>query len=275
MTDKDSVITRKRPASAYSSGGGGYTFERRVAVRYLAAMLSGSPRQELDDRQVVRVAFQQPAVAPFDDLYVLAARDGERAPSLELRVAVRRRVRFVRSDENAQKLMVALVEASARPEVSDRERLFVVCVARWQDSVRQVADLAELARAKLSEDAFLGEVASARQRLRDRYQHLVDLARSSAQEDAGVSVWGLLRKTRVQVVRVEPPDEEDWAALLGELRDWSRDQNLSGADGLRGKLMSLADEYAPVAAEVDRTTLRRAAYPVLYRPPPSSNFGLG
>ena len=264
MTDPDSLGVCKRGASAYSTGGGGYTFERRVAVRYLAAMLSGSPRPELGDRQVVRVAFQQPTLAPFDDLHVIAAREDEKDPSLELWVAVRRRLRFVRSDENTQKLVAALVKASATPEAVGCDRLFIVCVARWDGPTSEVADLAGLARANLSEESFQREVDSARQGLRRRYQHLVDLARSSTPRGGGVSVWGILRKTRVQNVRVESPDEEDWAALLGELREWSLDQNLSGAAALRTTLVSLAGQYAPEAAEVDRTTLRRAAYPLLH-----------
>ena len=264
MTDPDSLGVGKRRASAYSTGGGGYTFERRVAVRYLAAMLSGSPRPELGDRQVVRVAFQQPTLAPFDDLHVLAAREDEKDPSLELWVAVRRRLRFVRSDENTQKLVATLVKASATPEAVGCDRLFIVCVARWDGPTSEVAALADLARANLSEGSFLRAVDSAKQGLRIRYQYLVDLATSSTHKGDGVSIWGILRKTRVQNVRVESPDEEDWAALLGELRDWSRDQNLSGAEALRTTLVSLADQYAPEAAEVDRTTLRRAAYPLLH-----------
>ena len=178
--------------------------------------------------------------------------------------AARRRLLFVRSDENTQKLMDTLVKASEMPEATDRERLFIVCVARQQRAARQVAELAELARAKLSEDSFLREVDSASQRLRDRYQQLVDLARSSAPEGVGVSVWKLLCKIYVLIVRVEPPDEEDWAALLGELQAWSRDQTFSGAAALRSHLTGLADRYAPAAKEVDRTTLRRDAYPVLH-----------
>ena len=77
MKDPGSLGVGKRRASAYSTGGGGYTFERRVAVRFLDVVSSGSPRPELGDRQVVRVAFQQPTLAPFDDLHVLAARESQ------------------------------------------------------------------------------------------------------------------------------------------------------------------------------------------------------
>ena len=116
-------------ASSYSTGGGGFTFERRVAVRYLAAMLSGAPRQELGDRRVVRVSFQQSSVSPVDDVHVLGARDEEIEPSMELWVAARRRPKFVRSDPLSQELVASLVEAAALPEEPGRDRRLVVCAA--------------------------------------------------------------------------------------------------------------------------------------------------
>jgi hypothetical protein len=46
--------------SPYSTGGGGVTFERKVAVQYLTHLLIGDGAVELGDgRFVVSVAFQQ------------------------------------------------------------------------------------------------------------------------------------------------------------------------------------------------------------------------
>ena len=46
--------------SPYATGGGGVTFERKVAVTYLAHLLVGDGAAELgDERRVVSVAFQQ------------------------------------------------------------------------------------------------------------------------------------------------------------------------------------------------------------------------
>ena len=46
--------------SPYATGGGGVTFERKVAVQYLAHLLVGDGAVELGDgRRVVSVAFQQ------------------------------------------------------------------------------------------------------------------------------------------------------------------------------------------------------------------------
>jgi hypothetical protein len=76
--------TSPNATSPYASGGGGVTFERKVAVSYLAHLLIGDGAAEFgDERRVVGVAFQQAPDHPVDDLLVTAARSYEREPSLE------------------------------------------------------------------------------------------------------------------------------------------------------------------------------------------------
>ena len=251
-------------APSYSTGGGGFTFERRVAVRYLAAMLSGAPRQELGDRRVVQVSFQQSSVSPVDDLHVLGKRVGEDEPSLELWVAARRRPSFVQSDASSQQLVKSLVEAAALPEAPGRDRCLVVCVAGFENRAPvQVAQLTDLARDRLSEESFQTALAAAPRAVGDRFGRLQDLVRAEV-EGSEFSTWQLLRRLHVVAVRLEPPDEEDWAALLGELESWSRDQTPTGAEALRGHLEHLADQYDPAAAEVNRKRLCRDAHSLLH-----------
>ena len=77
--------------SPYATGGGGVTFERKVAVQYLGHLLVGDGAVELGDgRCVVSVAFQQAPDYPVDDLVICAARPDEVEPSLELALGVRR-----------------------------------------------------------------------------------------------------------------------------------------------------------------------------------------
>ena len=64
--------------SPYATGGGGVTFERKVAVQYLAHLLTGDGAPELGNgRHVVSVAFQQAPEFPVDDLVIFAAEPGE------------------------------------------------------------------------------------------------------------------------------------------------------------------------------------------------------
>ena len=256
-----------RPASAYSTGGGGFTFERKAAVRYLSAMLSGASRPELGDRRVIRVVFQQPQVAPFDDLQVLAAREDEDQPSLELWVAVRRVTKFTRSDRESQRVIGALIEAVRIPKTSRRERILVLCAAAGHNPTSQVAELSALARNLNSEDSFRAQIAEngrVRAALRKRFSHLESLVRDYGLEGHEISVWELLRQLHVSQIRVEATDEIDWAALQDELKPWSHEQTLAGAMDLRSRLADLAAQYAPDGAEVDRSRLCKDAHSTLH-----------
>ena len=98
--------------SPYATGGGGVTFEQKVAVQYLAHLLVGDSAGELGDgRCVVSVAFQQAPSHPVDDLVVSAARPDELQPSLVLALGVRRSPEFVLSDESTRKLILGFVRA--------------------------------------------------------------------------------------------------------------------------------------------------------------------
>jgi hypothetical protein len=256
-----------RLASSYSTGGGGVTFERRVAVRYLAAMLTGAARTEAEGWRVAEVAFQQGPAGPVDDLHVRMARDGKEGESLELWVAVRRHPDFIRSDQDTAKLIATFVGALGKPTAPGVDRRLVVTVAGQQSGASELAELTALARS-IDESAFAVEMAAdgrPRQALKSRYDHVRDLVAAALApgDDAAATTWRLLRQMYVSMPRLETPDETDWTTLLTELEGWARDQTPAGADVLRAKLESLAAEYAPAAAVVRRAQLARDAHAAL------------
>ena len=103
-----------RGMSPYAMGGGGVTFERKVAVQYLTHLLVGDSATELGDgRRVLRIAFQQAPVHPVDDLVVSAACPDELQPSLTLAIAVRR---MLRRDSHA---LLGLHETAAPVRLAD------------------------------------------------------------------------------------------------------------------------------------------------------------
>ncbi len=57
--------------------------------------------------------------------------------------------------------------------------------------------------------------------------------------------------------RIEEPDRADWGAVLNRLVPLARGNDLIGAGHLLDRLENLAGQYAPSAAEVDLTILRR------------------
>jgi len=150
-----STAALQKGTSPYATGGGGVTFERKVAVAYLAHLLVGDGAPELgDERRVVSVAFQQAPDHPVDDLVVAAARVDELEPSLVLALAVRRAPDLVRSDEPTQKLIRDFVRAVINTQADGPEHRFALVVAGPQDQPEQLATLASLAIDQMDARAF-------------------------------------------------------------------------------------------------------------------------
>ena len=132
--------------SPYATGGGGVTFERKVAVTYLAHLLVGDGAAEVgDERRIVSVAFQQAPDHPVDDLVVTAARVDEIEPSLVLALGVRRAPDLVRSDGSTQNLIRDFVRAVITLPTDGPEHRFALVVAGPQEQAEQLALLAGLA----------------------------------------------------------------------------------------------------------------------------------
>jgi len=262
--------------SPYSTGGGGVTFERKVAVKYLARLLTGDGAVELgDSRSVVSVAFQQAPEHSVDDLVICAAEPGEPEPSLLLAVGVRRSPDLVQSDESTKKLIRAFVREVMSAPSDGLERRCALVVAGAQEHAEQLALLAALAPKQMEASAFFRLVrtpgkfdADVRERLR-QVEGLVKLALA----DLGIAdpdvhlveerVWELLSRLTVLMPRLETPDEADWAAVTNSLISVARGADLLGATQLRDRLVALADEYPPMAATVDLSMLRRDAHPAI------------
>lgn len=263
-------------ASPYSTGGGGVTFERKVAVTYLARLLTGDGATELGDgRRVVSVAFQQAPDHPVDDLVVTAARDGEDVPSLVLAVGVRRAPDLVNSDESTRKLFIDFVRGAVNASAKRPEHGFALVVAGPYEPARQLATLADLAAVQTDAAAFVALVRAPKKfaaPVRGRLNQLEGLVKhalvSIGVPDPGTTTvqqrtWELLSRLTVVMPRLEPPDETDWAAVVNSLVPVAGGGDLAGASRLRDRLVALADDYPPKAATIDLTILRRAAHTAL------------
>ena len=262
--------------SPYPTGGGGVTFERKVAVQYLAHLLVGDGAVELGDgRFVVSVAFQQAPEHSVDDLVIRAACADELEPSLVLAVGVRRSPDLVQSDESTRKLIRAFVHEVINAPVDGPEHRVALVVAGAQDHAEQLAWLADLASKQMDAPSFFDLVrtpgkfsAGVRGRL-DQIEALVRLALMDlGVADPGAQVvqqrtWELLSRLIVLMPRLETPDEADWAAVTNALIPVARGADLYGASRLRDRLVALADEYPPKAATVDLSLLRRDAHQAL------------
>ena len=262
--------------SPYATGGGGVTFERKVAVQYLAHLLVGDGAVELGrSRRVLSVAFQQAPAHAVDDLVVHAARADEHEPSLVLALGVRRAPRIVSSDEDTRKLIRQFVRAVVDAPEDGPEHRWGLVVAGSQPHAEQLAKLAAHAADQMDAPGFLDLIwtsnkfdAGVRRRL-DQMQRLVETALhdlGDAEVDSALvqrRMWQLLSRLSVLMPRLESPDEKDWSAVENSLISVARDSDLAGASRLRDRLVDLAAEYSPKAARVDLAMARRAAHECL------------
>ena len=262
--------------SPYATGGGGVTFERKVAVQYLAYLLTGDGASEFGDgRCVTSVAFQQAPAHPVDDLVVSAARLGETKPSLLLALGIRRSPNIVKSDESTRKLIGQFVRAVVEEPPDGQEHRFGLVVSGPQRHAQQLARLADAAAAQSDPTGFFnlvqapGKFSSS---VRDRLGHLEELVANAlhdlGEEDADTKVaqertWRLLSKLNVLMPRLEAPDETDWAGVVNSLRAVVQEADLTVAAQLRDHLVALASDYSPRAAHIDLMKVRRDSHVLL------------
>jgi hypothetical protein len=244
-------------------------------VTYLAHLLVGRAAAELGERRVVSVAFQQSPDHAVDDLIITASRADEMQPSLVLAIAVRREPDLIKSDDRTRKLIRDFVRGIVNAPPDGPEHVFALVVAGSQDQVKQLGVLADLAKNQMNAAGFFHLVRTPNKFTADtraRLDHLEALVREGLadlhvtdRDTTGVqqSTWELLSRLTVLMARLEPPDETDWSAVQNSLIPIARGGDPAGASQLRDRLLALADDYAPKAATVSLTMLRRDAHAAL------------
>ena len=270
------AVRSQEGMSPYATGSGGVTFERKVAVQYLAHLLVGDNATELgDSRRVVSVAFQQAPFHSVDDLIIRAARPDELQSSLVLALSVRRSPKLVESSSSTQKLLRQFVRAVIDAPMDGPEHRLGLVVSGPRQDAKQLAELAHLAAVQADAPGFFDLVQTPgkfRSTLRNRLGHLEKLVQHALDdlgiEKAGAALaqectWLLLSRLTVLMPRLETPDETDWSAVMNDLTRVARDSDLTLASWLRDRLVALAGDYSPKAAWVDVSMLRRDTHALL------------
>ena len=262
-----------RGMSPYATGGGGVTFERKVAVQYLAHLLVGNGAIEFGEgRHVVSVEFQQAPVHPVDDLVVCAARSDEFEPSLELALEARRSPNLVPSDKSTELLIQKFVRALLNQPADDMDRRWGLIVSGPKSHAEQLQTLAGLAAVQMDAHGFFALVRTPgrfNRDIRNRLGHIEKLV-ERALKDLGTAepdteliqerTWQLLSRLVVRMPRLESPDETDWSGVENSLVSVARGSDLAGASRLRDRLVELAGEYHAKSARIDLSLLRRDAH---------------
>ena len=259
----------------YSTGGGGVTFEGKVAVTYLAHLLVGDAAGGIrEGHRVVDVAFQQAPDHPVDDLVLRAQRPEDSEPSLVLALAVRRSPNLVASDERAQRLIRQYMHELVGSPVEGIEQRLGLAVSGTQAHASQLRELADLAAAQMDARGFFDLIRSPgkfNEGIRGRLDQ-VEVLVEHAMVDLGMAdidtaavewrTWQMLSRLSVLSLRLESGDAADWLEVANGLAAVACDQSLEGAFRLRDRLVALAGEYSPRAARVDLTLLRRDVHGV-------------
>ena len=263
-------------ASPHATGGGGITFERKVAVQFLAQLLTGTGLAEVaGGRRVVRVAFQEAPFESADDVVLSAALPDEPAPSLVIALAVRRAPNLVQSDKDSRKLLRQLVRALIDEPFDRTDHRLGLVASGPQAHAAQLAQLTDLAAGQVDAPGLFRLVTTPGRfnaGVRTRLAQLSSLVEHAIQ-DLGVPAparklveertWQLLSSLMVLMPRLEPPDDADWTRVADTLSGVVPDADPVAASRLRDRLLALADDYAPRAAQVDLAMLRRDAHDLL------------
>jgi hypothetical protein len=147
-------------SSPYATGGGGVRLEHKFAASALASLLLGQPVDGLgDDVTPTRVAMQQAAYSPVDDVLVHGASPGGERTLL---IACRRRPTLGKSDESTVKLFADYVKVvlDKRTAIDSGEIRLGLAVAGPYGPAAELAVLTDAARPQPDRASFEGAVAA-------------------------------------------------------------------------------------------------------------------
>ncbi|MFH8976313.1 hypothetical protein [Streptomyces sp. NPDC017890] len=255
-------------ASPYATGGGGTVLEHDFGAVLLAHLLLGDPVPALgDDVTPVSVRFQDSSFSPVDDLIVVG--DTADGAQRRLSIGVRRAPAFTTSDDSTADLLVSYLRIVTDhwAEAGAGHWRLALAVASTSPAVRQVHELAVIARGQPDEESFRAVVKQpgrTTEAIRRRLSHLDALIAQAAsspkvstERPAAELTWRFLHVLWLWQLRLEGADESDRTAAVARLRSVVPDASVEGSATLFEALGRLSRSYAPTGATVTESMLRR------------------
>lgn len=249
----------KGSSSPYSTGGGGYEYERRVAATYLAAMVCGDAAPGVDGT-VTEVKFQQRGAGHLlDDLVVVSDKD-DRASRLSLQVKHGLRV-GASSEFRGVIADCWRMFAGGKDTAFDRstDRLGIV-VPRITDAAgRHCLPVLDAARASGDSDAFWsGMRGGGHSKHRNEF---VDSIREAIPGSAGADatdddLWEFLRLIYIVVLDMDNPGALGWAHAEGMCRRALYEPGEGEATKLFDVLRGVAADLASMGGSIKTAALK-------------------
>lgn len=256
-------------SSPYSTGGGGTRLEHSYAACLISGFLAGDALPELGDAiSVDSIRLQASDASEPDDIYI-EGRDahGEKHCSS---IAVRRNPALTSSDSASVPLIrdFLAVVTDHWPEASLGRWRIVLAVSTNANVITQLAELAELARSLPSADALadrLTQPGRTNTGLRNRHDHIKDLVKQASKGLASANglsaeelTWRLLSSLSTRSLRLERTDRADRTAAVNTLQRMLRNGTPATADALFSRIEELAGTWAPQAAVLTQSVIRRS-----------------
>ena len=249
----------KGTASPFSTGGGGYEYERRVAATYLAAMICGEDAPGADGT-VTEVKFQQRGAGHLLDDLVVVSDKGGRTSRLSLQVKHGLRV-GASSEFRGVIVDCWRMFAGSEGAVFDRsaDRLGIV-VNRIADAAgRHCLPVLDAARASGDSGAFWsGMRGGGHSKHRDEF---VDSIREAIAGSAGTDatdddLWEFLRVIRIVVLDMDGPGALGRVHAEGMCRRALYEPGEGEAAKLFDALRGVAADLAPAGGSIGVAALR-------------------
>ncbi|MEU7890840.1 hypothetical protein AB0B54_35520 [Microbispora bryophytorum] len=256
-------------SSPYSTGGGGVRLEHSYAACLIAGFIAGDALPELGDAvSVDTIRLQASDSSDVDDI-LIEGRDahGEIHRSS---IAVRRNPALTSSDSASVPLIrdfLAVVTDHWSEASSGRWRI-VLAVSTNANAITQLAELAELARSLPGADALanrLTQPGRTNTDIRKRYDYIEALVRQASAGLASTNglsaeelTWRLLSSLSTRSLRLERTDRADRTTAVTALQRVIRNGTPATADALFSRIEELVGEWAPQAAVLTQSVIRRS-----------------
>lgn len=255
-------------SSPYSTGGGGVRLEQAYAACLVAGLLAGDALPELGDALVVdSIRLQASDISEVDDVVI----EGHDAQGRVHRssIAVRRDPTLTTSDEASVPLIrdfLAIVTAQW-DEVSSGRWKLVLAVSTNSNAIAQLSELAELAQSLPDGDELgkrLLQPGRTNAAVRDRYGHIKSLVAQAARGlptalglSAAELTWRFLSSLSTRKLSLERTARTDRTIAVNSLRRMLQNGTTKEADALFARIQELVGEWAPQAAVLTQTVVRR------------------
>jgi DNA-binding transcriptional ArsR family regulator len=267
----EAMPTERAPlsgSSPYSTGGGGVRLEHSYAACLIAALLVGDALPELGDAvSVDSIRLQASDVSEADDI-LIEGRDAH-GEKHRASIAVRRNPALTASDSASVPLIrdfLAMVTDHWSEASTGRWRL-VLAVSTSANAIAQLAELAELAHSLPSGHELtnrLTQPGRTNAGVRARYDHiksLVEQASDGLPSANGLTAedlaWRLLSCLSTRSLRLERTDRADRTSAVNALQLVLNDGTPAAADALFSRIEELVGEWAPQAAVLTQSVVRR------------------